>query len=283
MDLQQETFTTIPPKHPMLQKHIAYYYFHQTFNTDFNRNFTYYPNYRVALNVFQQSNIVWNATKRFTLPNLTKKQNAIITFSTQSRREVEMKGSINKLGIIFEPMGFNHFIDVPLHQIIKDTISDFDYYGPTFWQMTQAVFETATINEKRDLLDAFFLRHYQPFQLEELLLLTEQIMDFNGNLTVNKMAKDLNISRKTLLRLFRKHLAHNVKGFINLVKFRNALHLYKKHKGQLNLTQLAYESEYYDQSAFIKNIQSFTGLTPKNLFYQLNDIGGQHTVWTAKK
>jgi len=282
LDTLKEQFTSIQPKHPLLRSHIAYYYFHQTFDDDFRRTFTYYPNYRVALNVFQHSTIQWNQQKRFTLPNSPSEQSSILTFSTQSSREVTMLGQINKLGIIFEPMGFNHFIDVPLHKLVQDTITNFDYYGPTFWQMTAAVFDTSSIETKRNLLDAFFLRHYQPFQLTELTWVTEQIMHLNGIVSVNDFAKKLHISRKTLLRLFNRHLAHNVKGFSSLVKFRNALQLYKKHQGQLNLTQLAYESQYYDQSAFIKNIQSFTGLTPKKLFYQQKDIGGQHTLWTAK-
>lgn len=282
LDILKEQFRSIQPKHPLLQAHIAYYYFHQTFEDNFRRNFIYYPNYRVALNVFQNSTIRWNKYKRFTLPKAPIKQSAILTFSTQSSREVAMNGRINKLGIIFEPMGFNHFIDLPLHHLIQGTITDFDYYGPTFWQMTEAVFAANTIKAKRDLLDTFFLRHYQPFQVTELMMVTEQIIASNGLISVNDFAKRLNISRKTLLRLFNKHLAHNVKGFSSLVKFRNALQLYKKHQGQLNLTQLAYESQYYDQSAFIKNIQAFTGLTPKKLFYQQKDIGGQHTFWTTK-
>jgi len=232
--------------------------------------------------IHQNSSIQWNKQKRFTMPNTLAQQSSILTFSTQSSREVTMQGRINKLGIIFEPMGVNHFIDVPLHKLVQDTITNFDYYGSTFWQMTEAVFAANTIEVKRDLLDAFFLRHYQPFELTELIWVTEQIMRLNGIISVNDFARQLHISRKTLLRLFNRHLAHNVKGFSSLVKFRNALQLYKKHQGQLNLTQLAYESQYYDQSTFIKNIQAFTGLTPKVLFYQQKDIGGQHTLWTAK-
>lgn len=277
-----EQFESIQPNQPLLQGHIAYYYFHQTFEDDFRRTFTYYPNYRVALNVFQHSTIQWKGNKRFTLPDKQKKQSAILTFSTQNSREVEMNGRINKIGIIFEPMGFNNFIDIPLQQLIKATINNFDFYGPTFWQMTEKVFATSCILKKRNLLDTFFLRNYQPFSLAELSSVTQEIMHNNGMVSVAELAKSLNISRKTLLRLFNKHMAHNIRGFSNLVKFRNALQLYKERKGQLNLTQLAYESQYYDQSSFIKNIQAFTGLTPKKLFYQQKDIGGQHTFWTAK-
>ena len=282
MDLTKEQFTSIRPQHLLLRKHIAYYYFHQTFSENFRRTFTYYPNYQVALNVFQSSDINWDKNRRYTLPSTSQKQNAIITFTTQSSREVVMKGRINKIGIIFEPLGFNHFIDRPLREIIKDTITRFDYYDASFEEMTKLVFEAKTIQQKRDLLDAFFLGHYQPFPIEELQLATQQIKNLKTNVTVNDLANEYNISRKTLLRLFNKHLVHNIRGFSNLVKFRNALQLFKQNKGQIKFTQMAYESQFYDQSAFIKNIKSFTGLTPKNLFYRLNDIGGQHTLWTAK-
>ncbi|MEM1121778.1 MAG: helix-turn-helix domain-containing protein [Bacteroidota bacterium] len=277
-----EQFTSIQPHHPLLRQHIAYYYFHQTFDDHFRKTFTYYPNYRIALNVFQHATIQWNNQKRFTLPDRQKAQSAILTFSTQKSREVAMQGCVHKIGIIFEPMGFNHFIDVPLQQLIPDTINHFDYYGPTFWEMTAAVFATPSLIEKRNLLDAFFLSHFQPFILEELTLITNEIMHNGGSISVARTAKNLGVSRKTLLRLFQKHMAHNIRGFSNLVRFRKALQLYKAQKGQLNLTQLAYAGQYYDQSDFIKNIQAFTGLTPKQLFYQLPDIGGEHTFWTTK-
>jgi len=83
------------------------------------------------------------------------------------------------------------------------------------------------------------------------------------------------------LRLFNKHLALHFRGFSNLVKFRKTLQLKKQYGTQLTLTQLAYESQFCDQSALIKNIKAFTGLTPKQLFYKGKDIGGKHTLWTA--
>ncbi|MEM8523405.1 MAG: helix-turn-helix domain-containing protein [Bacteroidota bacterium] len=282
IDWRQEQFDTIQPQKLLLQPHIAYYYFHQTFKEDFQRVFTYYPNYHVALNIFRHSNIQWKKDKRCTLPDPSKRHTAILTFSTQGSRDVCMNGCIQKIGVIFRPLGFNHFIDVPLGNLIQDTITSFDYYDSSFNEVVDRVFEAATLPEKRDLLDNFFLEHYHPIALEELQIAVSKIMKENGQCIVDDLAKSLNLNRKTLLRHFNKHLGLHIRGFSNLVRFRNALQLYKKQKGNINLTQLAHEAQYYDQADFIKNIRAFTGLTPKKLFYQQREIGGQNTFWTSK-
>jgi len=282
LNWKEEQFDTIQPKKLLLQPHIAYYYFHQTFKKDFQRVFTYYPNYHVALNVFRRSDIQWKKNKRFTLPNPSKRHTAILTFSKQGSREVYMNGCIEKIGVIFKPLGFNHFINVPIGRLIQETITPFDYYDFTFNEVTERVFEATTLSEKRDLLDDFFLRHYQVFPMEELQMAVAEIMKKNGQCVVDDLAKSLNMSRKTLLRQFNKYLGLHMRGFSNLVRFRNTLQLYKKQKGNINLTQLAHEAQYYDQANFIKSIRAFTGLTPKKLFYQQREIGGQNTFWTAK-
>lgn len=277
-----EKFSSIQPQMPLLQKHIAYYYFQQTLEDTFSRTFSYYPNHQVALNVFQGAEIKWNKNQRFTLPIKHQKPTAIITLSTQKRRQVVAKGKFNKIGIIFEPLGFSHFIDQPLYRIIKETINPFDYYDASFTKVIDQVFQADSLVKKRDLLDAFFIRQYTPIAIAELSLAVQKIIQTNGHITLNELALQYRISRKTLLRLFQKHMGQHVRGFSNLVKFRNALSLYKRHQYQMNLTQLAYECQFNDQSAFIKNIKAFTGLTPSKLFLGQNDIGGKHTVWTTE-
>ncbi|MEM1327154.1 MAG: helix-turn-helix domain-containing protein [Bacteroidota bacterium] len=280
MNSNKEQFVSIRPAHPLLQQHIAYYYFHSTFDPHFRRTFTYYPNYRVALNIFRHSDISWSGNKRLTLPDTSKKQTALLTFSTQNSRVVNMNGRIQKIGIIFEPLGFNHFIDVPAQRLISATINPFDFYGTTFFDMTTTVFEATSIAERRDVLDAFFLRHYRPFPMEELSLIIKDILRHNRQCSVQALAKSYNMSRRTLLRQFQNQLAHHIRGFSNLVRFRNTLQHYKAHQGTISLTQLAHDNTYYDQADFNKHIRAYTGLTPKHLFHQRREIGAPYTFWT---
>lgn len=94
---------------------------------------------------------------------------------------------------------------------------------------------------------------------------------------VKDMASDLNISRKTLLRKFKSYLGVTPSEFITLIKFRNALHLYNTNS---KLTKIAYDSNYYDQSHFIKNYQSLVGKSPKSIFSSLSKLGENNTLWT---
>ncbi len=279
---RKEQFITIKPKNPLLSSHITYYYFHKTFDGRFKRTFTYYPNYRLALNVFENSDIEWDHSKRYTLPSSTKKHTSILTFSTSKSRDVEMVGYVNKIGIIFEPLGINHFIDLPLKKILNSTIVSFNYFDDYFNEAADKVFQENNTLIKRNILDAFFVEKYRPFQNTLLVEAVQKIIQAKGNIQANDLANDLKIHRRTLLRLFDKHLSLNIQSFLSLVKFRNALALYKKTNGKVNLTQLAYDSQYYDQSSFIKHVRSFTGVTPKKLLSSFYDMGDELTLWTLK-
>ncbi len=279
----KEEFFTIKPKHPLLQGLIAYYYFHRTYDSSFKKVFTFYPNYRIALNVFKNSEISWNEKCRFTHPSDQDKISSIITFNKGSERQVSMNGCINKIGIVFEPLGLNHFVDQKLENILKKTVQFFDFNDLLLKDIAQQVISEQSLEERGAILDDYFLSRYRPFDHQRLRSAVAMIFESKGSISVNEIAHALNTNRKTLLRLFKTHLAISVKGFSNLVKFRNSLSYFKKYRGRLNLTQLAYESQYYDQASFIKHFSKATGINPKKFFFELKDIADKETTWNIKE
>lgn len=277
-----EGFNTIRPRDRLLSEHIAYYYFHETYSEDFERTFTYYPNYRVALNVFKNSQIKWDGKKRYTLPSDQAQLNSIVTFTTKTSREVVMKGKINKIGVIFKPLGLNHFINQPISDLLTGTISHFENFNFNEREQLEGVFQKKDFIKKRDVLDQLFRDRYVGFDEKVMVTAVKDVLSKGGEISVQELADDLEISRKTLLRLFNKHICCSVKGFAQLIKFRNALNTYKNQTGDISLTELAYQNQYYDQSSFIKHVNAVTGINPSKLFLELNDFADENTIWTLK-
>jgi AraC-like DNA-binding protein len=67
-------------------------------------------------------------------------------------------------------------------------------------------------------LDSFFERNIQPFQEHQLIEAVNLI--FKEDYTILEISEVLRINRKTLLRIFNKHLNCSPKEFSNLVKFK---------------------------------------------------------------
>ena len=187
-------------------------------------------------------------------------------------REIVMQGPLNKLSIVFHPLGLNHFVNVPLSLLVADHFSFFTHFGETFEELLPKLFTSSSLTEKRDILDGFFLQQFRSFEEGRLKRAVNQILESDESVKVSQLSDLLGLSRKTLLRLFQKHLGYTVESYISVVKFRKALIAYQQKKTKPLLTEIAYEGNYYDQAHFIHDFKAKTGLNPKQLYSQLQTL-----------
>lgn len=83
----------------------------------------------------------------------------------------------------------------------------------------------------------------------------------NAHATVKELCMEKCISDRQMRRLSAEWLGMNTETFLLYNKYLASLHLL--HRSGLSLTQIGSEAGYYDQSHFIREFKSFTGLTPK--------------------
>lgn len=81
---------------------------------------------------------------------------------------------------------------------------------------------------------------------------------------ISTASANLNISYKQIERLFRRFIGITPKMYARIIRFNYSVQL-----GQtpfIKLTDLAYQSGYYDQNHFIKEVKYFTGKVPREVF-----------------
>lgn len=86
-----------------------------------------------------------------------------------------------------------------------------------------------------------------------------------GNITVNDISKREVISERQIRRIFNNWIGINPKTFCKIVRFQNILKTTMLVQ-ELNWTNLALESGYYDQTHFINEFKEFCSITPEKLF-----------------
>lgn len=271
-------YISIKPNHSDLQNYIAYYYFNYSEVEGFCKQFIFYPHYRNALTIYKNSKISFGAKSSHVTPDKNKDFEIIYTGIHLQSRTGKIEAPFNKIGIVFQALGINNFLKVPLNEvIIESPKSDFNYFGNDFNRSLETVYKTKCIDEKVNALDDFFIRELRV--LKETRIIEAVNFLLNEDLTIQYLSEKLNISRKTLLRLFKKHLNCSPKEFHTLVKFRKALETYQYENP--SLTDLAYSNGYYDQSDFIKHFKKVTGFNPKKFFDDLSHLGTEDTFWTV--
>ena len=83
----------------------------------------------------------------------------------------------------------------------------------------------------------------------------------NGMATVSHICHLFNITPRTLERHFRITIGISPKALLHIFRITHAVRLLTENH-DCDLTGISYESGYYDQSHFIRDIKEITGITP---------------------
>ena len=105
-----EHFETHKPQVEDLKPYIAYYYF----NSSKTKRYMFYPHYRNALTVYKHSRITFGPNRSFVEPCYHKPYEIIFTGIQEFCRYGEIKAPFDKIGVVFQTMGLNHFLKMPL-------------------------------------------------------------------------------------------------------------------------------------------------------------------------
>ena len=277
---EKEVYVSIKPQSEFLRKYIAYYYFNISKAVGYEKRFIFYPHYKNALTVYKNASAEIINGISTTKPDSSRAYAYIYTGIDLKNYEVSMQAPFNKIGVTFQPLGINHFLNQPLAALLnRESKYNFNHFGTPFDTVLNKVYNQEDFGKKGLILDAFFLKQFQDF--EELRLLKAVDHFFKGNFSIQQVSEALKVNRKTLQRLFRKHLCCSPKDYANLIKFRNALTQYQEATEKPQLSSLAYDQQYYDQSDFIKNFKKLTGFNPKQMLGSLTHFGKEDTFWTV--
>ena len=93
----------------------------------------------------------------------------------------------------------------------------------------------------------------------------------------------INIPARTLNRRFREVIGVSPIEFRRIAQFRHSLNN-KLFESQLKkLTAIGYESNFYDQSYFIKMYKKLTGSNPKAFFNAIEKLGDDKLIFQFVK
>lgn len=258
-----ERFVTIRPKNELVSTYISYYYFHDSDEVDFRKNYVFYPHFKHGFTVYKE------------------KESFRTLFSMNYRRQIPvvLNGTFQKIGVAFNPLGINHFVSGSVSELYNPETFVFSHWNPEIFPELNEVFETREIELKRNLLDAIFEKRFKPNpelkQVEEAL---KYIFESFGTIQVDKLALKIGISRKTLLRHFKKHLCCSIEEYKKVVKFRTSIQG-AQNLGLKNLTEVSLYSLYYDQSDFTNRFKELTGQNPSTFFASIQKMGEEDIFW----
>lgn len=169
----------------------------------------------------------------------------------------------NKVDIIilhFAGTGFSFLSKKNAINITGRTINAKDVFGEAITNLFDEMRLTNIIDERQVMLDNFFLLLLEKSKasfpyLGELVGALQSDPEFS-------IPQDTGITYRHLSRIFKQRIGVNIKTFRRLCRFEIAKTLLIKEESN-SLTEIGYESAYYDQSHFAKDFKKLSGLRAK--------------------
>ncbi|MFC0429036.1 helix-turn-helix domain-containing protein [Chryseobacterium scophthalmum] len=180
-------------------------------------------------------------------------------------------GTYSHFGVSFYPHGLFAFFPINSFELIDKEydISDFDKTN-----IGNILDNCISHQDKVSKMSQYLiekLRHNKSNLSLMNQIIHSNVIDYEKK--IHELQKENNISERHLERIFKTMIGISPKKYQRIIRFEKALTLLNGLQYS-ELTALAYELHYSDQSHFIKDFKQFSGITPYE-FVQSNIIGSE--------
>ncbi|MBZ4191132.1 helix-turn-helix domain-containing protein [Niabella beijingensis] len=270
------------PNHPLLKKYIQYYYFVKTDSPAHYSRYYSFPNTTMPVNIHRNVTVSIEKEKVQIRESAAAGITAIVNGMREAPLQVEWNGNIDKLTIAFKPAGLNAFINEPLQHAVRGFTNIFTGWDslPEYQVFLQKLYTTADINKRTQTTEDFLLDICRPYEKEPLLYTAIDILgDFTNEKTISETAAVLNIAERSFNRLFKNYVGIAPVGYRKIARFRQSLENKVIKEKFKRLTDISYESNYYDQAYYIKMYKKLTGKSPKNLYKAIAKLADDNVIF----
>lgn len=177
---------------------------------------------------------------------------------------IQPTGAVNTFAIRFYPYGFAHFINTPLKELLNKENPLEELFGhKTASTLTQEIIDAEGTQERISIIEGFLLNRLKESSIIDTIVKTtiDTLLSSHGSTSIHTILKGDLSKRRQLERKFVQQIGMSPKQLGKVIRLQTAL----KHMlhASDSLTNVAYQSEYYDQAHFNKDFKEFTGVNPK--------------------
>jgi AraC-like DNA-binding protein len=273
---------TYYPQNFLLRKYISYYYFLETNSPQFNSTYYAFPNILNSLNIYKHAKSVIDGHTVVTQNHPNNKYLLTVQGRYDQPLFVQLRGILNKITIVFKPLGLNCFIRKPFSDVANKPTQFFKEWDckekyPLF---LDGFFNCPTREQQIQTLESYLLSVYKPIEQENILTYAiDQLSNFEEQIPISEVARDIDINERTFNRLFEKHLGISPIKYRKIARFRHSLTNKISNEKFKRLTEIGYASNFYDQSYFIKVYNKLAGSNPKAFFKSINKMADDNLIF----
>jgi AraC-like DNA-binding protein len=175
------------------------------------------------------------------------------------------------LGVHFKPGGAYPFLGAKASELADSHADLQDFWGRPAVELREQLFSAKTPLQRFRVMEKALTERLQ-YSVKRHPAIPAALHLFGPTGTgaaVREAAREVGISKRYFIQLFREEVGLTPKLFCRLLRFQRARALAQQLASVLDWAQLANECGYFDQSHLINDFEQFSGLSPARFLQQL--------------
>ena len=177
--------------------------------------------------------------------------------------EVRFSARVSVFGIRFFPDGIQALFGVPPSEFLATYEDGTDVLGDGFGDLCNRLREIQAPAERAVLADQYFTRLAEQRRSapDHLNRTVQRIRQVEGRVSIPSLMEEIPLSPRQFQRQFKSRFGMTLRDYLRLTRI-TAIHRYLSAPQPDNLTSLAYDWDFADQSHFIREFKYHVGTAP---------------------
>jgi len=181
------------------------------------------------------------------------------------RFDLESQGVMTGVTVRLTPWGLNAFLGDAVGAVAEIRADCCDLFPPAaVRELEDRLFRLNSPKGRAQCVENFLLARLRNPCVDELARAAcLALARTSGALPIKKLARDLDMGERTLVRRFQNAVGTTPKKYARVLRLRDAVYLHNKFS---SWTEIAHVAGYCDQSHLIRECQDIFGASPETLF-----------------
>lgn len=180
---------------------------------------------------------------------------------TERRARIVMRGHVEALSILFQPLGLHTLFGVPVSLLADLGFEGHSILGRAVSELYERLGNTNSFLKRTQFLNSFFASRLELLASRDSASAALRLLMFPGSLiTVSDVARRAGLSARQLERHALQRVGMPPQKMMRISRFQQAMRL--KLEDGSNWTEVAYAAEYHDQMHMIRDFYAFAGDSP---------------------
>jgi len=260
-------FTVFEPVNEKLKKYISYYYVGTLKDPYFA-----FPHYNTPLAILKSSDVSIK-DKSISIFSNDENKSAIVSLRKGMLPcYVHPKSSVADFSIVFKPYGLAQFLEKP--GVMFGATSFFEVVELNEFMSENPLFFNCGNTAKVKLLECYLVNKLvEKKHVAYVVKAIEKLED--ETISIQDVVASVPLSAKTFLRAFKLNCGTTPVKMRRIIQFRNALEKIKAIDESFNLSEVAFDSGYYDQANFNKEFKKMSSQLPSQFFQEVRALSSK--------